>query len=106
METREQLPSRRRGRPPRPLVWAGGIAAIALIAGLSSTLLADRSDGRAADPARGHMVKAKSGVDVVLRRRVVDLFEQTGIAVRGISARAVEVRLRGAIDASGVAYAW
>jgi hypothetical protein len=49
---------------------------------------------------------AGSRPDVRFRPARIGLFHHTSVTVRGLSARSVEVRLKGATDAAGLAYEW
>lgn len=49
---------------------------------------------------------AGSRPSVEFRPSTIDLFRRTSVAVRGLSARSVQVHLRGATDESGLAYEW
>jgi hypothetical protein len=49
---------------------------------------------------------AGSRPDVRFRPATIGLFRRTSVAVTGLSARSVEMRLRGATDEAGLAYEW
>lgn len=55
----------------------------------------------------GTAAAARGGpVRVVLRSRVIDLYQSAAVEVTGLRAREVQVRLLGATDRSGRAYEW
>lgn len=76
------------------------LATLLCLAALVGTAAAGR-----AGVAR-HADLSCSSVRLSVRPDVIDLFHDASIAVDGVSAGGVEVRLLGAIDRSGLAYAW
>lgn len=49
---------------------------------------------------------ADSRPSVTFRPATINLFHRTSVAVTGLPARTVDVRLKGATDAAGLAYEW
>jgi hypothetical protein len=49
---------------------------------------------------------ADSAPRIMFRPDAIGLFNRTSITVRGLAARSMEVHLRGATDAAGLAYEW